>query len=571
MKSNLVLLLFLLAALSCTRTVRVSLPSPDFFLTASMASTDSLVRVLEEEVDPALLPDDKKADYWFLMTKSHAWQGRSLVNDSMINYTVRYYREYNHPELGNAYLLAGYQLYWREHDFGEADTLFMNAISDLKIRKDSLLSSAINNYMHYSYDKGRYEKSKRYCQYLIDSFPEYKASATYMLGLTYARMGMEDSLVHYVSRSLEIAYQEGKPEQIRHVARNYAAILSARKGEGEKALKVLREVQTRYPADYDYEDGYGMAYLACGNLDSAEYYINKIKDWDTSSSSVRMLYQAVIRAKRNLPINSTLPQLQDSILFANYRTSRTENERAHIQNLMIRNELVLKAEKANQEKIFMGVLAAAFAVTGLLVFGYQRKLLKKERLIRETSQQVQFYANQLNENETIIHENEDLLQSLSGQLEEQETVRTENERLQEENISLQQKITQYARTLKANDVGKRYFSEMLVRQSDVLNRLKQNPKYIEDEEWSGIVEEVNRLYNNFSCRLRTDFPALTESDIQLCCLILLRFSTSGIAGLIGVSPTSATKRKQRIKERMSQSKPELWRQEQSLETYLWHY
>lgn len=157
MKSNLVLLLFLLAALSCTRTVRVSLPSPDFFLTASMASTDSLVRVLEEEVDPALLPDDKKADYWFLMTKSHAWQGRSLVNDSMINYTVRYYREYNHPELGNAYLLAGYQLYWREHDFGEADTLFMNAISDLKIRKDSLLSSVINNYMHYNYDKGRYE------------------------------------------------------------------------------------------------------------------------------------------------------------------------------------------------------------------------------------------------------------------------------------------------------------------------------------------------------------------------------------------------------------------------------
>lgn len=112
---------------------------------------------------------------------------------------------------------------------------------------------------------------------------------------------------------------------------------------------------------------------------------------------------------------------------------------------------------------------------------------------------------------------------------------------------------------------------MLIRQSGILNQLKLNPKYIDDGQWPEIVEEVNRLYNNFPCRLRADFSALTESDIQLCCLILLRFSTSTIAGLTGVSPASVTKRKQRIKERMSQSKPELWELVQSLETYLWHY
>lgn len=571
MKPNPILLVILGAILSCTKTTRVSLPSPDFFLTASMESTDSLVRVLEEEIDPANLPDDKKADYWFLMTKSHAWQGRSLVNDSMINYTVRYYREQNHPELGNAYLLAGYQLYWCEHSFEEADSLFVNAIEDLKVRKDSLLPSVINNYMHYNYDKSRYDKSKLYCKYLIDSFPEWKVSATYMLGLTYARLGMIDSLIPNVSRSLDWAYQEGRPEQVQHIARNYAAILSVRKGEGEKALQVLHEVQRRYPSEYDYADGYGMAYLACGNLDSAEFYFNKIKDWDISSTSVRMLYQAVIRAKRNLPINSSLPQLQDSILFANNRTSRTENERVHTQDLLRRKELLLKAEKSNQEKVFWGILATVFAVTGLLIFNYQRKLLKKERMLRETSQQIQLYTDQLKENETIIQENEDLFDSLSGQLEEQRVVRRENERLKEENLALQQKITQYARTLKASDVGKRFFAEMLVRQSDILNQLKQKPKYIEDAQWPEIVEEVNRLYNNFCSRLRTDFPALTELDIQLCCLILLRFSTSSIAGLTGVSPASATKRKQRIKERMSQSKPTLWEQEQSLETYLWHY
>lgn len=572
MKPILFLVLLLLAVLSCTKTARVSLPSPDYFSTASLQSADSLVRVLEEEVDPTLLPDSVKADYWFLLTKAHLWQCRSLVNDSMINYTVRYYRKHNSPYLGNAYQLAILQLNWRVHNLEEADALFSYAISDLKLRKDTLLGSVVYICMHYNYDRSRYEKSKQYCRYLIDSFPEQKTFATYMLGLTFGRMGLEDSLMFYVDQSLDLAYQEGKSEQIRHIARNYAATLSVTKGKGEKALHILEEVRRRCPfSEYQYEETYGLAYLACGNLDSAEYYINKLKDLNSSSTSFRMLYQAVIRAKRDLPIQSTLPQLQDSLLFAADRAVRTEKERVYVQDLSRRKELLLKTDKAEQQKMFWGILAAVLAVTGVLIASYQRKLLRKERLIRKTSQQMQQYVTQLKENETIIQENEGLLQSLSGQLDEQEVVRLESKRLQEENIGLQQKISQYTRTLKANDVGKRFFAEMLIRQSGILNQLKLNPKYIDDGQWPEIVEEVNRLYNNFPCRLRADFSALTESDIQLCCLILLRFSTSTIAGLTGVSPASVTKRKQRIKERMSQSKPELWELVQSLETYLWHY
>lgn len=572
MKPNLFLLLLLLVVLSCTETARISLPAPDFFKTASLQAADSLVRVLEEEVDPAFLPDSTKADYWFLLTKAHLWQGRSLVNDSMINYTVQHYRKQNSPYLTNAYQLAILQLNWREHHAEEADTLFAHIISDLKLKGDTLFGSVVYNCMHYNYDRGRYEKSKQYCRYLADSFPQQRTLATYMLGLTFGRMGAADSMMFYLDQSLNLAYQEGKPEQIRHIARNYASTLSVTEGEGEKALHLLQEVQRRCPsAEYHYEDSYGLAYLACGNLDSAEYYINNVKDWNSSSISFRMLYQAVIKAKRNLPTQSTLPQLQDSLLFATDRATRTEKERVHVQDLLRRKELLLKTEKSDQQKMFWGILAAVLAVAGVLIASYQRKLLRKERLLRKTSQQMQQYVSQLKENEIIIRENEGLLQSLSGQLDEQEVVRQESERLQKENKELQQKITQYTQTLKANDVGKRFFAEMLIRQSEVLNELKQHPKYIEDNQWPEITAEVNRLYNNFACRLQVDYPALTDLDRQVCCLILLRLSTAAISGLIGVSPSSATKRKQRIKVRMAESKAGLWEQQQSLETYLWHY
>jgi len=71
--------------------------------------------------------------------------------------------------------------------------------------------------------------------------------------------------------------------------------------------------------------------------------------------------------------------------------------------------------------------------------------------------------------------------------------------------------------------------------------------------------------------LGIDFPSLTEEDIQYCCLIKLRLSTSVISTLTAVSPSSVTKRKQRIKEKMNQQRPADVRKEQPLEIYMWSY
>ncbi|MFS2545202.1 helix-turn-helix transcriptional regulator, partial [Phocaeicola vulgatus] len=65
-------------------------------------------------------------------------------------------------------------------------------------------------------------------------------------------------------------------------------------------------------------------------------------------------------------------------------------------------------------------------------------------------------------------------------------------------------------------------------------------------------------------------PSLTDGDIQICCLIKLRFSNGDIANMLAISPTSVSKRKLRLKERIVQEIGSLG-ENQSLDLWLMEY
>ena len=101
-----------------------------------------------------------------------------------------------------------------------------------------------------------------------------------------------------------------------------------------------------------------------------------------------------------------------------------------------------------------------------------------------------------------------------------------------------------------------------------MKELRLSPKYIKTQgEWEDIIEAVNVLYDNYTIRLNQRYQSLTESDIQICILIKLHLNNSTIATLIGISPASVTKRKQRLKERMGLDLGE----NDSLDMYLYDY
>ena len=92
--------------------------------------------------------------------------------------------------------------------------------------------------------------------------------------------------------------------------------------------------------------------------------------------------------------------------------------------------------------------------------------------------------------------------------------------------------------------------QALVGQNHLLQQLRAKPRYIQDEEWV----ELERMLRNSSDltpeSLRETHPDLTKGDIRTYILSHLQFSVSEQAILLGISPASVTKARQRLKAKL---------------------
>ena len=71
---------------------------------------------------------------------------------------------------------------------------------------------------------------------------------------------------------------------------------------------------------------------------------------------------------------------------------------------------------------------------------------------------------------------------------------------------------------------------------------------LKESEWDEFVKIIDKVYDNFTSRLTTQFPSLTKSDIQICCLTKQGFSNQVISILMNLQTNSYARRKSRIKQ-----------------------
>lgn len=277
------------------------------------------------------------------------------------------------------------------------------------------------------------------------------------------------------------------------------------------------------------------------------------------------------------------------------------NAKYHTMKLQKANDS-LKIEKAYMVKKGFTFLVCILITISLIIFYYQRMLLYKERLLRSHKEKMEADLLKLRENEETIKKNEALITSITTQLEQSSLLKEQvkeqrnhirqlqgaNEGLAQDNKQLTKDIAYYNTSLKEHitlhrslkDLAtqitflkerEKTLSDYLFEHVELFTYLRTSRRYITEEEWPEIRKVVNIIYGDFTRRLHVEYPTLTENDLQLGCLIRLKCTTSTIATLIGISPSSVTKRKQRMKERMAQQHPSLWANGISLETYLCDY
>lgn len=102
------------------------------------------------------------------------------------------------------------------------------------------------------------------------------------------------------------------------------------------------------------------------------------------------------------------------------------------------------------------------------------------------------------------------------------------------------------------DVDSYLLMHALASQNHLLQELRAHPRYVQDSEWV----EMERVFrNSFSLTpesLREEHPNLTRGDVRIFILSQLHFSVAEQALLLGISPASVTKARQRLKAKLNE-------------------
>ena len=102
------------------------------------------------------------------------------------------------------------------------------------------------------------------------------------------------------------------------------------------------------------------------------------------------------------------------------------------------------------------------------------------------------------------------------------------------------------------DVDSYVLMQTLAGQNHLLEQLHATPRYIQDSEWAELERVLRNSFDLTPESLQTSYPGLTKGDIRTYILSRLQFSVSEQAILLGISPASVTKARQRLKAKLKQ-------------------
>lgn len=488
---------------------------------------DSAVWLLENKIIPSSLNDSDKADYWYLLTLSHLQVKRSTINDSLIAYSVQYYKDHNR------YYLLYYACrfaHWQARDEEKKESFLRDAVAEAERSGDKgKMASAYDMEVDYYYEKRDYQKVIDACHKLEAVAPERRAGALYMLGLNYLRMGCEDSSLYYMSQAAEIGYEMKMPGAA-HYLRNYVDAL-AEVNPG-KALETYRLLRQRYPEKQYSNTALGV-WMALGQKDSVEYYLSVMENgqmidpnpWYITRNVMTKARRAYWQTRDGSSFEiGELAQFVDSTSEAAIQLVRDEKERAFMQNKLLQDNQRIES-KRQQMLIILFALLFVFAVVGSITFFYIRN--RREKLLAA----------------------EEALETLQKLLQE---VTAANKKNKEETTTVP---------------DSHFFRKVLLQQLGIIrlvatSPLQQNKELLQQMAniandktptesllvWEDLYPIIDAVYNNFYTRLRAlSAGRLSEKELQLCCLLRAGFSTKEISVVTQQSVRTIYQRKTNIR------------------------
>ena len=553
---------------------------------------DSALHILKSMPMPSARWDKENHALWCLLTTQAMYkQMMKISSDSLIRIAYEYYKPSDNTlrKAMSALYMGGVN--YNLGNIEESVRFYLEAKTEIEKTNDYKLGYLVMSglgriYLYRNLIDYAFEACQSAYNYSVkDSNLRYQMVSLQYLARCYCLLNNLDKAEHVYEQSAELALKLKNNDFYAVVQQELALVYIAQK----RFYESLEVVQTLQPSSQTYLLR-GQIYLCLSKLDSAFYYLKKSLRTDNVYTK-RSVYKTLYQLSCDSELNIYMKEFCDSLLFYTDSVMSLDKGKEIIaykekydHQKLITEQQRLKLEKADTQRLLFIITICLIVVIAVVAYLYQKRLVRKETTIRKQSEQLQDYMLQLHEYETRLMQNNRYMEELQEQISRQEvnsediesyreqidSLQSENGRLSENIATLQNHIAEYTSKLdkarrdteKFRSISEENFNlkqrermlaDYVVDNDSLVKELREKCRVLDDMEWETLEQMCESTYGNFVSRMQSICPTLTKQELHLCILIKLRFSNTQMSEIFGVSVSSVSQKKFRLKKHLSES------------------
>ena len=351
----------------------------------------------------------------------------------------------------------------------------------------------------------------------------------------------QEGVAHY-RKAAELAHEAGD-EFNEMVAKYELATLYMHRQHPYEALPLLQETKDFGLRTFPDQKGATLfslitVFLQLDRPDSAQVYIDQALALPARQNNIRYhVYEMLFQYYQAKKLPDLAAWAADSLFHYQPAAARQQvsTQVAEIKEKYANEQLSESHARVSRERNNSILIGISVAVVLLVIIVWGRKA----------------YRDRLHRREYLLHEKDEVINTLQTHLEEEKAHVEE--------------VTGRLLDIEGREYELRH---ALTNDTELMQRLRKEPKFLDDSEWEKLKAVVDDVYKDFTVRLHERFPQLSEVYIRYCILIKLRFTVSQIAILMAVAPSSVSQQKSRIKKRLLQTEGFVFGEGETLDEWI---
>lgn len=504
---------------------------------------DSSLKLLKAINDLSNLTKDEQMQFAWNKAQAHFRMGISMIEDTLLPRAIVYYRQKgDSSKLLTSYLLEARYLQWLNRkdsaltaiDNGLQQAIALNDTFQILLfyqykAETKSLSNDFSEAAELTKEMLRYPTLPSYQRYTL----------TYKLGVYLSLLG-DDNSSKYYDQSIDMALAAGDTNSAFHYLRNHADYL-ALKQQYTKSNELTHQAMLLCPQYNKYsvlQMTLASNFINLHQIDSARTY------WEIAWKNEQRI-QAEAGKNQNFTRLGALTQMKGVLDYASGKEVNFNDAARFSDSIMV--------EMANQQNTIVQQLENRQKLHLLnyeLTIGRQRaKMWLVASIVLLIVVAAASYAYIRNRYKRLA-EAEDRIDTLKRLLEDAQKAPAGNEPQQNEDDAFFKKILlQQLGIIRLVATTPTSQNQTLLKQISAISNheIPVDSLLI----WGDLYPVIDKLYNGFYTRLIEQFgSALSDKEVQICCLLCAKFSTKEIGVITQQSSATIYVRKSSIRKKL---------------------